>query len=211
MDELELHMQQPWDHYGVPVACFKEELQTWYWKSEWVNHKGKRKEIGVLAWKGIGVTIQESLDKKIAAVRAATTPEERLALTEKAKRLIQLIALYLWAMDKATGPASSRRLMNQASKAESLSRYLAREGNQDGAYQQLQRARELRKAAGSDNPVMPKKEPGIIDRLRLEFAKVDVAGKLAPRPLYIAAGEAIGVHPGTCAVQYARWKREKAV
>lgn len=198
-------MLKTWAEYGVSQDLLNEEMVYDYEHIWGYNKKGNP----LTEWrkKHLGVSLQRNIDVKVDWVATAT--EDIEIKVERVKRTIHTTALYLWAKDRIAGPSSSRRLMNQASKAESLVRYLLREGDQKGAEAQFQRAQLLRKAANGDAPA-PKKELGIIDRLRLEFAKVDIDGKLAPRPSYIAAGLKMGVHPGTVAVQYARWKREKS-
>lgn len=198
-----------WEEYGVDQSLLQKEIDTWYWKPVW-KEKAKGGYVLVATTRGTGQTFSGNINLKIDKILAASSQQELELALGKAKQSVHMTALYLWSTGEATGPASSIRLMSQAAKAESLSRYLEREGNLAGAAQQKDRARLLKQIAKSDDPFMPVKPKGIIDRLREEYAKVDINGVLAPRASYIAAGIKIGVHPGTCAVQYARWKKEKA-
>lgn len=203
--QFDLLVRKTWEEFGVRPEHLILEIQTWYYHTEWINKKLHVE----LRWKGIGDTIGRYLDRKRMAIINATELDLPY-LAQKGVNAIHLAACYLWSRDLIPGPASSLRLINQASKAESLANYLDKLGKEVNADKQRNKAKILRRIAAGEDIELPKRVAGAIDKVRAAFAELEksAVGRTLIRAEYIAVGTAAGIHPGTCAVQYARWKRE---
>lgn len=201
--EFDTMVKKTWEDFGVRPEHLSFEIQTWYWHIVWKGNKAYEE----LRWKGIGETIGRYIERKRMAILEATDENFR-GVVRKARDGIHLAACYLWSKELIQGPASSLRLINQASKAESLANYLEKLGKDTNAEKQREKAAILRRIAAGEELELPKRASGAIDKIRELFAKLDSDGLPHIRKEYIDAGIAAGIHPGTCAVQYARWKRE---
>lgn len=202
--EFERTLKNLWEEYGVREDSLLEEMTTWYWKRIPIG----RKYHDVIAWKGLGVTLAETIEKhKVSILNAIDILGVAIALN-KAKDSALLIALYLWNREKATGPLTPERMMRKASKADALANYLERQGKDDNAASQRKRAAILRRKAAGEDIELPKRASGAIDKVRSIYAELEKEGNKSRAELIKAAIEA-GIHPGTAAVQYAWWRREQ--
>lgn len=202
--ELEHFLKTTWQEYGVNEYSLSEEMQTWYWKRIPIG----RKYHDVLAWKGIGVTLAETIEKYKLGILAATDLVEVALALERAKKLSFTIACYLWSLGKATGPPTPVLLMKRASKADSLADYHERRGHDKNAESQRRRADILRRQAAGEDIELPKRASGTIDKVRAIYSELEKDGQ-RPRSELIQAAIAAGIHPGTAAVQYAKRRKEQ--
>lgn len=203
--EFDRTVTRTWTEFGVKPEHLDLEIQTWYYKIEWIRNKAHES----IAWKGIGDTVGRYIDRKRVIILQSTEQTFKKAI-RKGMDGIHLAACYLWSREIIPGPSSSLRLINQASKAETLANYLDKLGKEENADKQRNRAKILRRIAAGEDIELPKRASGAIDKVRAAFASLEKeSGNRVPvRAEYIAVGLAIGIHPGTCAVQYARWRRE---
>lgn len=207
--ELDRFALATWDTYGVKDIHLKEEMQSWYWKVVRITVGRKEKYVDELCWRGIGTSLESHIEKRRVAILNSTTPIELTVTAAKARDTISNAALYLWSREKVSGPSSSLRLVRDADRADALARYLESQGKDLNAESQRRRAKLLRRKAAGEDIDIPRRASGAIDRVRALFADLEKDGLHHARAEYIQAGVGIGVHPGTCAVQYAKWKREK--
>lgn len=194
---------------GIREEQLKKEMQTWYWKTVTVRGKGgKLKYLEEIHYKGIGVTPEGHIEKRRQAIRDAAEGSSLTKAVIKAKESIHLLVLSLW--DPERDPGNNIALLHKkADKADRLADYLEHSGKDYNAASQRHRAKLLRmKAAGKDVEI-PRRASGAIDRVRALYAELEKDNLPHARAEYIAVGIAAGINKGTCAVQYARWKREK--
>lgn len=207
--EFARYTQKIWDDYGVLPANLTKEVETWYWLSVPIKKGNKIVYRDELHWRGLGDTISAFIERKRLKMIASKDIQELSLTTQKAHEAVHLAACYLWAKEECPGPTSSLSLVKQANKAESLAKYLDKMGKDINAHKQRRKAAILRRIAAGEKLELPKRAAGAIDKVREAYAKIDSDGKVHQRKEYIDAGLALGINPGTCAVQYARWKREK--
>lgn len=202
--EFDLYVEQTWQEYCVQESSLTEEMQTWYWKVIKVG----RKYHEVIAWKGIGTTLAEEIEKRKVSILSSQDSIELSGNLHKAKRFVFESALYLWAMGKALGPSTSLYLIKKAYKADALADYHERHGKDHIAESQRRRANLLRRKAAGEDVEVSQRNTGATHKARAIYTEMALSGKTTRAEL-IAAATAAGIHPGTAAVQYARWRREQ--
>lgn len=202
--DLEKYTKNTWYTYGVTQDLLVAEMQTWFWLV--IELGGKEQE--VLMWKGIGITLDQHIEKRINKIRECSDLFGISKALDKAKNLIYTAALYLWSLGKCQGPNAPRLLMNKAAKAEQLASYFDRTDREDAAKTQRERAELLRRKAAGEDVEIKTRRNGAIATVRAAYAKLVGDGKAHARSEFIAVGVAAGIHPGTCAVQYAWWKKQ---
>lgn len=204
LKEFDKHCKVMWDDFGAKPSILELEIETWRYKVVYVG----RKVHYSIVWSGIGETSAHFIARKRQVILDALDVPEINIADAKARRAVHLNLCYLWSRELISGPNSSLQLYKAATKAESLAKYLDKLGKDENADKQRARAATLRRIAAGEDLPLPQRAAGVIDKLRALFQSLELDSKLLPRKTYIEAGIKSGVHPGTCAVQYARWKRE---
>lgn len=199
--EYEAHIEKTWKDYGVNPVCLDRPMTTKVWKRITRKHF-------VEVEKQLDCSLASVLEKYLTNLLLAANEDELRIALSKSKTAILNVALYLWARGEADGPEGSSWLLKKAQKAEYLADYHERKGNEDYAVTQRERAYLLRRKAAGDNVILPKRSEGVTHQARQLYAEMEKSGP-KPRSELIAAGIAAGIHPGTCAVQYAQYRREQ--
>lgn len=202
--EYESHIEKTWKDYGVNPVCLDRPMYTKTWKRVTIGRKYRWVETE----KQLDCSLGSILEKYLTNLLLAVNEEELSAALSKSKSTILSIALYLWARGDADGPEGSPWLLKKAQKAEYLADYHERKGNEDYAVTQRERAYLLRRKAAGDNVILPKRSEGVTHKARQLYAEMEKSGPKSRTEL-IAAAVAVGIHPGTCAVQYAQYRREQ--
>lgn len=204
--DYESHIEKTWKDYGVDPVCLHQPMTTTVWKTVLVGPRHKQHYVQVE--KPLDTNLQSVIEKYLTSLLLAANDAELSEVLHKAKSAVLSIALYLWSRGQADGPEGSSLLLRKAQKAEYLAEYHKRKGNDGYAATQHERAYLLRRKAAGDDVILPKRSEGVTHKARQLYAEMEKSGPKSRAEL-ITAAVAAGIHPGTCAVQYAQYRREQ--
>jgi hypothetical protein len=95
---------------------------------------------------------------KMDRILAATTPEEAIFLQRRAIQAVLMTCLYCWHERRIRGPASPENFEKKAKSAESLAKWQEKQGNDEAAVKQKERAAALRREADAARVGRPPKQ-----------------------------------------------------
>jgi hypothetical protein len=204
--EYERYAEEIWKEYGVNPTTLDVPLTTTVWKTMLIGQR--RKQHYVQVEKDLEAVPNSIVEKHLGNLLLANDVQELRDSLAKAKQAILELALYLWAKGRAEGPNGAEDLLKKAQKAKYLANYLERHGKADYAATQRERAYLLQQKAAGADVILTKRGEGVTHKAREIYAKLEKDGP-KERSVLIAAARAAGIHPGTCAVQYAHYRREQ--